>query len=197
MPDDQELVREILSGSEAAMEVLTRKYYRPIFAFVYRKVGEKEIAYDLTQEIFIKMMKKIHTYSNKKKFSSWLFMIALNHCRDYWKSNEFKRLSMQTELQDIQQNEQQQVSYIFENKETREQIKLAMESLPEYQKEALILKYFHQMKIKEIAELTNSNNSTVKSRLKQGISKLAVLLRKEEGENEQISKRGYGNRRNP
>ncbi|MCB5236844.1 MAG: RNA polymerase sigma factor [Niallia nealsonii] len=197
MPDDQELVREILSGSEAAMEVLTRKYYRPIFAFVYRKVGEKEIAYDLTQEIFIKMMKKIHTYSNKKKFSSWLFMIALNHCRDYWKSNEFKRLSMQTELQDIQQNEQQQVSYIFENKETREQIKQAMESLPEYQKEALILKYFHQMKIKEIAELTNSNASTVKSRLKQGIGKLAVLLRKEEGVNEQISKRGYGNRRNP
>jgi len=143
------------------------------------------------------MMKKIHTYSNKKKFSSWLFMIALNHCRDYWKSNEFKRLSMQTELQDIQQNEQQQVSYIFENKETREQIKQAMESLPEYQKEALILKYFHQMKIREIAELTNSNASTVKSRLKQGIGKLAVLLRKEEGVNEQISKRGYGNRRNP
>lgn len=187
MPDDQELVTEILSGSEAAMEVLTRKYYRAIFAFVYRKVGEKDIAYDLTQEIFMKMMKKIHTYSNNKKFSSWLFMIALNHCRDYWKSNEYKLFSMHTELQDNRQSEQLQVSYIFEKKETREQIKLAMESLPEYQKEAIILKYFHQMKIKEIAELTNSNESTVKSRLKQGINKLAVLLRKEE-ENEQISK---------
>jgi hypothetical protein len=56
--DDDGLVREIQRGSEAAMEVLTRRYYQMIFAFVYRKTGDRELAADLTQEIFIKMIKK-------------------------------------------------------------------------------------------------------------------------------------------
>ncbi|MEH7388294.1 sigma factor [Bacillus sp. JJ1521] len=63
MPEDQELIEEVMQGSQAAMEVLKRKYYKLIYAFVYRKVGNKEMAYDLTQEIFIKMMQRIQSYS--------------------------------------------------------------------------------------------------------------------------------------
>ena len=53
MPEDLELIEEILGGSQAAMEVLTRKHYKPIYAFVYHQVGDKETAYDLTQDIYI------------------------------------------------------------------------------------------------------------------------------------------------
>jgi DNA-directed RNA polymerase specialized sigma24 family protein len=60
--EDQKLINEILNGSEAAMEVLTRKYYKLIFSYVYRKVGDKELASDLTQEVFIKMMKRLSSY---------------------------------------------------------------------------------------------------------------------------------------
>jgi RNA polymerase sigma factor (sigma-70 family) len=180
MPDDQELIEEILSGSQAAMEVLTRKYYKQIYAFVYRKVGNRETAYDLTQEIFIKMIQRIEMFSSKGKFKNWLYQIAVNHCRDYWRSSEYKKISRQAELPDTIKSDQKSVPYIFERKETREQVKQAIHNLPDIQREAIILKYFHHMKIQEIAEVTKANVSTVKSRLKQGLGKIAASLERGE-----------------
>ncbi|GGH81494.1 RNA polymerase sigma-70 factor (ECF subfamily) [Pullulanibacillus pueri] len=180
MPEDQELIKEILTGSQAAMEVLTRKYYKPLYAFVYRKIGNKETAYDLTQDIFIKMMQSIHSYSQKGAFKSWLFSIAVNHCRDYWKSAGYRQINKQSELTETLESKQKSVSYIFEQKETREQVKHAIHNLPEYQREAVILKYYHHLKIKEIATLTETSVSTVKSRLKQGLTKLSISLKRGE-----------------
>ncbi|MEH7225964.1 RNA polymerase sigma factor [Bacillus sp. JJ1566] len=189
MPEDQELIEEILKGSQAAMEVLTRKYYKLIYAFVYRKVGNKEMAYDLTQEIFIKMMQRIKSYSNKGSFKSWLYTIAVNHCRDYWRSADYKQTAKHTELQETIKSENSNITYIFERKETREQVKAAINSLPDIQREAVILKYYHDMKIKEIAGITETNVSTVKSRLKQGLGKLAAALERGEGYEQQKTKR--------
>lgn len=180
MPEDEELVEEIAGGSQAAMEVLTRKYYKPIYAFVYRQVGHKETAYDLTQEIFIKMIQRIHSFSGKGAFKSWLYAIAVNHCRDYSGSAEFRHLSRQTELSEAMASEQKSVPYIFERKETREQVKAAIGSLPDFQREALILKYYQHLKIKEIAAITKTSVPTVKSRLNQGLGKLAAMLRRGE-----------------
>jgi RNA polymerase sigma factor (sigma-70 family) len=190
MPEDQELVEEILAGSQAAMEVLTRRYYKPIYAFVYRKVGDKETAYDLTQEIFIKVTQRIHSYSNKGKFSSWIYTIAVNHCRDYWKSTTYRHTTKQAELSDDIESQQKSIPYIFERKEMREQIKTAIEQLPDYQRDTLLLKYYHDMKISEIAEVTQTSVPTVKSRLKQGLGKLAKYFeRGEDDEREKIPKR--------
>ncbi|WP_227938796.1 RNA polymerase sigma factor [Alkalihalobacillus deserti] len=188
MPDDQELIEEILGGSQAAMEVLTRKYYKSIYAFIYRKVGDKETAYDLTQEVFIKVIQRIQSYSHKGTFKSWLFSIAINHCRDYWGSAYYRHTSQKTELPETLESGEKSIPYIFERKVMREQVRLALASLPDYQKEALILKYFHHMKIKEISKVTNTSVPTVKSRLKQGLNKLAKLLRR--GEVDEQEKNG-------
>ena len=77
LPTDDELVEEILNGSKAAMDVLVRRHYKNIFSYVYRKTGNYHLAYDLTQEIFIKMMKSIKNYKQQGKFSSWLLKIAV------------------------------------------------------------------------------------------------------------------------
>ncbi|BCB04037.1 RNA polymerase sigma factor [Bacillus sp. KH172YL63] len=176
MSEDQQLIQEILRGSQAAMEVLTRKYYKDVFAFVYRKTGNKDLAYDLTQEIFIKVIKKIGSYSNTGKFKSWIFSVAVNHCRDHWKSAAHQRAQKQSQLSEYLTNDKTNVSYIFAQKEARERVRIAIGELPEYQRNAIILKYFHEMKIHEIASVTDSNEATVKSRLRQGLGKLAKLL---------------------
>ncbi|MFB4169605.1 RNA polymerase sigma factor [Virgibacillus sp. JSM 102003] len=175
MPADQELIDSIINGNENAMEILTRKYYPNIFSFVYRKMGDKEVAYDLTQEIFIKMIKKIHTYSSKSTFKGWLYTIAANTCKDYWRSLNFKNLSKQSALPGNLKSKFN-ISHILERNEKREEINTAINNLPDYQKEAIILKYFHDLKIKEIAKITGSTIPTVKSRLKQGLGKLAKVL---------------------
>lgn len=191
MPNDKQLVREIKNGSEAAMEVLIKRYYKQIYAFVYRNVNNKELAYDLTQEIFMKMIKNIKTYRGKGEFKSWLFTLAINHCRDYLKSSCYMRQqSIQTGLPENLSVDHNNVSYIFERNETRKKVKSAIELLPDFQKEAVLLRYYHDLKIKDIAQITGVNESTVKSRLKQGLQKLRnYLIRGEDSDKKRIGKK--------
>lgn len=185
MVDDEELVREIKTGSEAAMEVLTRRYYKTIFAFVYRKTGDRELAADMTQDVFIKMMKKIMAYSDKGSFRSWLFTITVNHCRDYWRSRAYRMSGRQTRMsEDLIGRRDDDVPFIFEQKETRKAVVAAIGQLPEEQKDVVLLRFYHEMKIREIAEVVGVGESTVKSRLRQGLRKLRIFFKRGGSEDE-------------
>ncbi|MCU9811775.1 RNA polymerase sigma factor [Paraclostridium sp. AKS81] len=89
---DEKLIKEILKGNESAMEVLVKRYYDMVHSFVYRNVNDYNIAYDITQESFIKMMKNIDKYKLKEgNFKSWLLKIALNTTKDYFKSKIYNQ----------------------------------------------------------------------------------------------------------
>ncbi|HHU20040.1 MAG TPA: RNA polymerase sigma factor [Bacilli bacterium] len=176
MPTDEELIDEIQLGSQAAMEVLVKRHYQYIFAYVYRKVGDYHLAYDLTQEVFVKMMKALKRYRGKNKFKHWLLKIAVNHCRDYFRSRAFKHKEKEGELAPKLIDQKSNVWDLISKKINSEEVKAALEQLPEYQKETIILRYYHDLKIKEIAEVTDSKEATVKSRLRQGQAKLKQLL---------------------
>lgn len=176
LPTDDELVEEILNGSKAAMDVLVRRHYKNIFSYVYRKTGNYHLAYDLTQEIFIKMMKSIKNYKQQGKFSSWLLKIAVNHCRDYYKSSDFRKEGQRTELPEDLAQDNSNVWDIFQLKQQRKEVRESINALPEYQRETIILRFYHDLKIKEIALITGSKEPTVKSRLRQGLEKLKNML---------------------
>lgn len=185
MVDDEQLLREIQHGSEPAMEVLTRRYYQTVFAFVYRKTGNRELTSDLTQEIFIKMMKKIRLYSSKGSFKNWLFTIAVNHCRDYWRSAAFKAAENSDNLPESLPGKMKDTPFIFEQKEQRRHIISFINALPDVQKEVVILRYYHDLKIREIAAVAHSPEATVKSRLRQAIGKLRTKLQRGDDHREQ------------
>jgi len=180
MATDEELVEEILAGSQAAMEVLVKRHYKTVFAYVYRKLGDYHKAYDLTQEIFIKMMKHIDSYSEKGKFKNWLLTIAVNSCRDYYRSKSFREAKSEVELKTNLLDDKNNVADFFDKKVQREEIRVAIEGLPEYQKEVVLLRFYHDLKIKEIAKATDSKEATVKSRLRQGLTKLGSILKRGE-----------------
>lgn len=177
LPTDQELIVEIKNGSQAAMEVLVKRYYKNIFAYIYRKVGDYHLSYDLTQEVFIKMMKSIDTYKAQGKFENWLLTIAVNHCRDYFRSSKYKHKNEETDLKYWIDDEKANVTDLLSQKVESEQVRMALQKLPEYQRETIVLRYYHDLKIKEIALITNSKEATVKSRLRQGIKKLKVFFK--------------------
>lgn len=181
MSSDEELIDEIKAGSHSAMEVLVARHYKNIFAYVYRKIGDYHTAYDLTQEIFIKMMKSIDRYHANGKFTNWLLTIAVNHCRDYFRNSHFQNSKNEQQLDYPILDENGNIWDLFSKKIEHKRVKEALEKLPDFQKEAIILKFYHGLKIKEIAVITNSKESTVKSRLKQGMEKLKISLK---GENE-------------
>jgi RNA polymerase sigma factor (sigma-70 family) len=169
---DEELIREIKSGSKSAMDVLVRRHYKTVFAFIYRRVTDKATAYDLTQEVFIKVIKNIKKYSKKGRFKNWLLTIAVNQCRDYFRSSEARNNKLTSELEEDNFKSKVSISSVFEKKENRKLIMNALEQLPHFQREVVLLKYFHDLTLNEIAEITNSNETTVKSRLYQAIGKL-------------------------
>lgn len=173
------------------MEVLVKRHYKNIFAYVYRKVEDYHLAYDLTQEVFIKMMKSIENYKSYGKFSNWLLTIAVNQCRDYFRSRKFKQKNIEEEFKDLFKDEKGNISNLLNKKVESKQVRLALLQLPEFQRETIILRYYHNLKIKEIAVVTKSNESTVKSRLRQGIEKLKVLFR-EENEDDQTHRQQRG-----
>lgn len=176
IPADEELIEEIKSGSQAAMEVLVKRHYKQIFAYIYRTVSDYHTAYDLTQEVFIKMMQSIDRYQGKGKFPNWLITIAVNHCRDYFRSRHFQQKEQEQELQKYITDRRENVWDLLSKKWDSEQVKRAIESLPSFQREAIVLRYFHDYKIKEISEITDAKESTVKSRIRQGTIKLKRML---------------------
>lgn len=94
------LVKEVLKGNEAAMELLVRKNYNMVQGFIYRLIGDYNLSYDMTQEVFIKMMGNLNRFKfEDANFEAWILKIASNHCKDYFKSNSFKQRNKSSNLE--------------------------------------------------------------------------------------------------
>lgn len=87
---DQELIEKLVRGENPALNELMGRYKHRLFSFIRRYVGEDETAYDLLQETFAKLYFNAASYNSHYKFSTWLFQIALNQCRDYGRKNKLK-----------------------------------------------------------------------------------------------------------
>jgi RNA polymerase sigma factor (sigma-70 family) len=186
---DEALVSEIQNGNEAAMELLVKRHYNLVYSYICRKLCDHHRANDLTQEVFIKMLKSIENLKlDEGKFVNWLLKIAVNTCRDYFKSSQFKHHTREYELQE-EVSYNPNIVYLLERKEEIHKIKSALSELPEFQREAIILKFYHQKKFSEIAQITGCNESTAKSRVKQGLEKLKSLLKGSEISYERIQQR--------
>jgi len=174
---DEELIKEIKRGNKSSLNVLVDRYYKVVYAYIYRSIFDKSIAYDLTQETFIKIINNIKNYAHKGSLKSWMLTIAVNQCRDYFRSKEAKTKLLSDSLEESEfEADNATIPSIFERKETRKYIIQKMQELPFEQREVINLKYFHDLKLKEIADVTNTSESTVKSRLYRGMDKLGELL---------------------
>ncbi|MFX4302736.1 RNA polymerase sigma factor [Alicyclobacillus tolerans] len=173
---DEALVAEIKCGSQSAMEVLIRRHYKLVFAVVYRKTGNYHLACDLTQDIFIKVAGGIGRYTGDGKFKNWLVTIAYNHCTDYFRSPRSRHQNQETSVPENIPDERMNVIRLLEKDDERQRVKDALMGLPEYQRDAIVLSYYQDMKIKDIANVMQCSDSTVKSRLHQGLKKLRKLL---------------------
>ena len=92
---DQEVVAAATAGEEAAYRELVHRYERPVFSLIYRMVRNRELAEDLSQETFIKVLNALATYRPEYKFSSWVFKIANNAAIDHLRRRELDTLSLE------------------------------------------------------------------------------------------------------
>ena len=176
--EDYILIKRIQSGDPEAFEILVRKYYQNIYQFCVRRCnGDTALAADLTQDTFLKLIEHIQHYKLTGKFINFLLTIAVNTCNNHFKKKSPNIIDMET-LSAVQSDIN--VSEEVLRQENSKIIRQAIDRLPGMQKEVIILRFYHDRKLKEIAAITGVSLPTAKSRLKQGLDKLKRYLNKED-----------------
>lgn len=135
--------------------------------------GDANTAADITQEVFLKLLENIQAVRLLGKFQNYLLTIAVNTCNNYFK----KAKPTYTDLESLEITDGTDSSFekMIED-ENKLEVRRAIDTLPDYQKEVIILRFYHELKIREIAKITQSSVPTVKSRLQQGLKKLQRYL---------------------
>jgi len=186
---DEELVEKILRRDESAFSELYDRYRRPIYSIAYRIIQNSQDAQDVTQEIFIKIFRSLSAWDPEKaKFSTWLFRLAANHAIDCWRANRRRpesqfpeesteRVDWRARIGDAIRSPYRDV----ERKENVETIRQCADSLPELQKKVFVLRFFHDLKLEEIAEMEGCSLGTVKTSLFRGTQAVRRAIRRSQG----------------
>jgi len=182
---DEELVARSIGGDQESFNQLVLRWERPIYALAYRVICREEDARDVCQETFLRAFRALNGFRGQAKFSSWLYRIALNLCRD-WVRKERRTPVIQApeELEVLEMAAVREptpsVEDLVARRELTRVVERAMARLPEEQRTAIILKEYHELTFQEIADLVGCPLSTVKTRLYQGLSVLRRELAKSE-----------------
>lgn len=183
MRTDEDLVARSKTGDADSFNQLVKRWERPIFALAYRTLGREQDARDVTQETFLRAFRALGGFKGDAKFSSWLYRIALNLCRDWMRKDRRTPVVAVPEGVEMEQlaaegGPSETVEDLAARAELSGIVRTAMEKLPAEQRESIILKEYHGLTFQEIADLMKCPLSTVKTRVYQGLS----TLRKELGD---------------
>ena len=176
---DVQLIRRILSGDDAAFNILVRKHQKGIHALAWRKVGDFHIAEEIVQDTFLQVYKNLAQLKNPNQFSGWMYVIASRLCLKWLQKNKNK-FAMQS-LEDTPMEEIEESSYthyvseqrLTESTERRhELVKKLLAQLPESERTVVTLYFLGEMTAKEIGKLLGVSVNTIKSRLRRGRKRL-------------------------
>ena len=175
--NDAKLIRAYRKGDDQAFEQLLKKYERPLYAFIFRYVNEKQTAEDLFQQIWIKVLRALDSYDERGKFGSWLFGIANNNCIDYLRSKAVSSKDDFASEQGLDQFANHDVlpdEALLQGEQHR-WLEEAIQTLPDDQKEVLLLRLYSEMPFKEIAEKLNCPLNTVLGRMHYAVGHLKKM----------------------
>lgn len=177
---DEELVARSAGGDIDSFNQLVVRWERPIYALAYRVIGREEEARDLVQEAFLRAYRSLGGFRGDAKFSSWLYRITLNLCRDWIRRQKRAPFVEAPEGVDVielagEQGPVESVEDLVARRDLGAVVNRAMAALSEDQRKAIVLKEYQGLTFQEIADLLDCPLSTVKTRLYQGL----VVLRRE------------------
>jgi len=169
----EELMARIAEGDEDVFEILVNRHQTSILNLIYRFIGDRTQAKDLAQEVFLKVWQSAQNYEPKAKFTTWVYRITANLCfnelkssrRKKWfsflQSDEDSKHTFEETLADTAPSAED----LLLEKERSRQISDALQSLPENQRMALILKRYDDLSYQEIGQIIGCSVSAVESLL--------------------------------
>lgn len=172
VPEDLDLVRSALAGSQDAYRDLLLRYQRPVLSLIRRMVRNASQAEDLAQEVFLKAFRALGSFDQSRKFSSWLFKIAHNTAIDQLRRKELDTVPLEKPDQDaldlvavLPDSGAESPASRVERRDLASAIEEAVKSLRPLYREVVILRYQEGLAYEEIAEITDLPLGTVKTHL--------------------------------
>src|SRR6185295_14538478 len=165
MATDEELIAAVARGEARALEELTRRWQTPLFRFIARHTGGRDVD-DLYQETWLRVVRAAHRFRPERRFSTWLFQIAVNLCRD------FRRRPPPEPHDPAALDETAAGDAAID---ARLDVRRLLAALPEGQRSVVVLRYFHDLSEDAVAEILRCPRGTVKSRLHAALARLAAL----------------------
>ena len=181
--NERALVELARAGDEAAFEKLVTLYERKVYATAFRYTANEHDAMDISQEVFIRVFRFIHTFNLESSFSTWIYRITVNVCKDHIRKRA-SRAELPLELTDEESGEYtveiSDSTYdpveLYEQAELRQEIRRAIDDLPDNYKEIVLLRDIGGLSYDEIAQTLDIEVGTVKSRLSRARENLRKKL---------------------
>jgi len=168
MPTDEELIGLVAEGDQRALEDLLHRYERPLTGFIARQTGDRDVE-DLYQETWMRVVRHASRFERSKRFSTWMFQIAVNLCRDWHR----RRPPDPTPASDPGG-----ATDLGRAEAGLDATRLLAE-LPEQQREVVVLRYYYDLSEDDMASILGCPKGTVKSRLHHALARLGARVRRE------------------
>ena len=175
--NDVVLIQRILDGDEGAFTALVKKYQKWVHTLVWRKIGDFHTAEEITQDIFLKVYKRLSTLKPPDRFPGWLYVIATRHCITWLRKKQLPTASLDamptTELEEVcytqyEATHSEEVSLEHQ----RELVKRLLQKLPESERTVVTLYYLAEMTSEDISTFLGVSPNTIRSRLRRARNRL-------------------------
>jgi RNA polymerase sigma-70 factor, ECF subfamily len=183
--EDHAVVAVFLEGEERAFQELVERYQTRLLNFVYRTVGDRERAEDLVQEVFIRVYRHLHRFDPAKKFSTWIYTIASNLAKNELRNRSRNPLVLFQTIRKHWEDDDRPLQFedatsrpddMYRKRYLREVVEASVARLPEHHRQVFVLRELEGKSYEEIAEITNCNLGTVKSRLNRARTSFAEIV---------------------
>ena len=185
VPSDEDLLVSLRSGHAESLGILVARWEGPLLRFVSRMVDRPDDARDVCQETFLRILDKAEAFRDGARFSTWMYQIALNLCRDQTRrKRRWGRLMIADPAVGVEKPQDYAApvsvatnpAAAYEDTERRGAVRRALSALPLEQREVLLLKEYEGLKFREIADVLGVAESTVKSRMYAGLDAMRMSL---------------------
>ena len=170
---DIELIGLAIKGDEHAFEELVQRYYLPVYHFSFKWCRNKEDAEEITQEVFIKLTRKLKTFKHKSSFRTWIFRITVNTAKDYCKKNSTRKL-----YESAYENASDNPGPVDKDTTKADRLYSLIDRLPDKQKAALMLVIAEGLSHSEAAEVLKCKEKTISWRIHQARNRLKAAFSK-------------------
>ncbi len=172
--EEHKIIKRCLNGDADQYAVLVDRYSAMVFNVAYRMLGDADIANDMAQDSFISAYTALENFKFGSKFSSWLYRIVVNKCRDHLKVQ--KETVDVDEIAGLVPSRAQTPEQALSSHQTEDMIQKALSALPVDQREVIVLKHIEGLDYGEIEDILCVGASALKVRAHRGREKLKELL---------------------